>query len=145
MNQNLYAFQAHRNLSPAELFLWVALDQTKKQLGFTDLAAAATWLLSVNDVPIPGKMSTASAGTSVMSIFCRKVLNIQTERRLATITWKSFSAKGFKFIYTRRLGAFVGRWIPVVDIVFLGYDATVIVYRSIQRFNAMVKPEDRIG
>ncbi|WP_321796755.1 STM2901 family protein [Caballeronia sp. J97] len=145
MSNNVYAFQGYRGLSSAELFLWVSLDQTKRQLGFADLAATATWLLSDNDVPIPGKMKTASEGTSVMSIFLRKVINKRTERRLATITWRSFSAKGFKFVYTRHLGAFVGRWIPVVDLVFLGYDATAIVYRSIQRYNAMVKPEDRIG
>jgi hypothetical protein len=142
---NAYTFETHRDLSPAELFLWIALDQTKIQLGFADLAAAATWLLSNNDIPIAGKMTTASEGTSVMSIFLRKVLNKRAEGRLPTITWKSFSAKGFRFIYTRSLGAFVGRWIPVVDIVFLGCDATVIMYRTIQRFNAMVKPEDRIG
>ena len=142
---NAYTFEMHRDLTPAELFLWIALDQTKRQLGFADLAAAATWLLSSNDVPVAGKMLTATEGTSVMSIFLRKVINKKTDIRLATITWRSFGANGFKFIYTRRLGAFVGRWIPVVDIVFLGYDATVIVYRAIQRFNTMVKPEDRIG
>jgi len=63
--------------------------------------------------------------------------------RLPTLTWKSVTE--LKFYYTRSLGAFVGRWIPVLDVVLFGYDATVIIYRSVQRYNAMVKPEDRLG
>jgi hypothetical protein len=35
--------------------------------------------------------------------------------------------------------------VPVVGVLFLGYDATVIMYRAVQRYNAMVKPEDRLG
>ncbi|WP_322092833.1 STM2901 family protein [Paraburkholderia bannensis] len=144
MSVNTYRFNGRSNLSPPELFMYIALDQTKQQLGFADLAAAATWLLSDNDVPVSGKMKTASEGTSVMSLFLRNVIKKKTSIRLPTLTWKSFSAKGVKIIYTRSLGAFIGRTIPVVDVVFLGYDAAMIVYRSVFRYNGIVKPEDRI-
>lgn len=143
MGNNTYYFQSHNNLSPAELFLWIALDQTKTQLGFADLAAVATWLLSVNDVPVSGKMKTATEGTSVLSMFFRSVIKKRAPMRLPTLTWKSVTE--FRFIYTKSLGGFVGRAIPVLDVVFLGYDATVIMYRTVSRYNSMVDPEDRLG
>lgn len=143
MSNNLYQFQQYRALPPGELFVFIALDQTRKQLGFDDLAAVATWLLGQNDVPVSGKMRTATEGTSVLSIFFRKVISKRTTMRLPTLTWKSVAE--LKFYYTKSLGAFVGRWIPVLDILLFGYDATVIIYRSAQRYNAMVKPEDRLG
>jgi hypothetical protein len=62
MSDNTYKFQDHYNLSPPELFLFIALDQTKRQLGFADLAAVATWLLGVNDVPVPGETHYRNAG-----------------------------------------------------------------------------------
>jgi len=143
MSSNVYQFNEYRNLSPVELFFWIALDQTKKQLGFADLAAVATWLLSANDVPVSGKMKTATEGTSVLSLFFRRVIKTRAPMKLPTITLMSLR-KG-KLLYTKSLGAFVGRWIPVVDIVFMGYDATCIMYRTVKRYNAMVKPEDRLG
>ncbi|BCF89535.1 hypothetical protein [Paraburkholderia sp. PGU16] len=145
MSDNTYKFQDHYNLSPPELFLFIALDQTKRQLGFADLAAVATWLLGVNDVPVPGKPITATPGTSVMSLFFRNVITKKTKMPLPTLTMKSFSTKGVRLIYTRSLGAFIGRAIPVVDLMFMGYDATLIMYRSVQRYNAMVKREDQLG
>lgn len=141
MTRNRYQFEDRRNLSPGELFFWIALDQTKRQLGFTDLAAAATWLLGNNEVPISGKMKTATEGTSVLSIFFRHVIKYRTSRPLPTVTWVTL--RQGRFLYTKSLGAWVGRAIPVLDIVLFGYDATTIIYRSLKRYDAIVKPEDR--
>lgn len=143
MSANAYEFNEYRNLSPVELFFWIALDQTKKQLGFADLAAVATWLLSANDVPVSGKMKTATEGTSVMSLFFRRVITKRTPMKLPTMTLMTL--RNGKLLYTKSLGAFVGRLVPVVDVVFMGYDATCIMYRTVKRYNAMVKREDRLG
>jgi len=62
------------------------MDQTKIQLGFADLAAVATWFLSLNDVPVPGKMKTATEGTSVMSIFFRSVIRKRFPKRVPGLT-----------------------------------------------------------
>lgn len=142
MSRSLYQFENHRNLSPCELFFWIALDQTRQQLGFSDLAAAATWLLGNNEVPISGKMKTATEGTSVLSIFFRNVITYRTSKPLPTVTWVTLQQG--RLLYTRSLGAWVGRTIPALDIVLFGYDATTIVYRSLKRYDAIVKQEDRV-
>ncbi|SIT50385.1 putative membrane protein [Paraburkholderia piptadeniae] len=142
MSNNLYQFHEHRALSPAGLFLFIALDETRKRLGFDNLAAAASWLLGQNDVPVPGKMKAATEGTSVVSIFLRKVINKRTSIRLPTLTWKSVTE--LRIIYTTSLAGFIGRLIPVAGATFMTYDATVIMYRTVKAYNAMVKPEDQL-
>lgn len=52
----------------------------------------------------------------------------------------SYFSKG-KF--TRELGAFVGRAVPVVGWVITAADLSVIMYRSVLEYNRLVKPEDR--
>lgn len=55
MSENRYRFGIHQNLRPVDLFVYVALDETQKQLGLDDLGAAAAVLLGQADVPAPGK------------------------------------------------------------------------------------------
>lgn len=55
MSDTRYAYGTHQNLAPADLFTYVALDETRKQLGLEDLAAAAAVLLGQADVPVTGK------------------------------------------------------------------------------------------
>lgn len=74
MSTSLYSYGIHRNISAGELFFYVALDHTRKELGLDDLAAAASILLSQSDVPVAGKLAGAVAGTSVMSVAARKFL-----------------------------------------------------------------------
>ncbi|AHI77038.1 hypothetical protein DR63_1273 [Burkholderia thailandensis E264] len=45
MSDNRYAYGVRQNLRPVDLFVYVALDETQKQLGFDDLGAAAAVLL----------------------------------------------------------------------------------------------------
>ncbi len=45
---------------------------------------------------------------------------------------------------TRSLGAFVGRTIPVVGIVMLGWDAFLIMQKTIFTYNRLAKAEDRV-
>jgi len=149
MSSNVYQFNEYHNLSPGALFLLIALDQTKEQLGFKDLAAAATFLLSVPDIPAAGKNIEATPGTSVISIFLRKVISKRASpgTRYRTLTLQSFSLIPFRvrWIYTTHLAAVVGRMVPVLDFVVFGYDATLIMYRTMKRYNEIVKPEDRLG
>lgn len=50
-----------------------------------------------------------------------------------------------RWIYTTHLAAVVGRMVPVLDFMVFGYDATLIMYRTMKRYNEIVKPEDRLG
>ena len=61
---------------------------------------------------------------------------------LPTVTsFKSLMLLKVKF--TRELGAFVGRAVPVVGWVITAADLSVIMYRSVLEYNRLVKPEDR--
>ena len=139
---NLYNFGVHKNLGAPELFVFVGLDETCKELGLSDLAGASAILLGQNDVPVAGKLAGSVAGTSVVSLAMRKVLPFQLKRALPTIV-KGGEA-GLRIAMTRNLGAFVGRAIPVVGTVLLTWDAVMIMRMTVIRYNGLVKVEDRV-
>jgi hypothetical protein len=142
MSNNLYTFGIHRNLKPADLFAYVALDETAKQLGLDDLTAAAAVLLGQADIPVAGKFAGATAGTSVASLTARKLLPFKVAVRLPMIT--SVGLKGVRIAFTRNLGAFVGRMVPAVGEIFLAIDAIQIMRHSLTTYNRLAKPEDRL-
>lgn len=65
MSENRYTYGTWHNLRPVDVFALVAFDETRKQLGLDDLAAASAMLLGPGDVPVPGKVAGATPGTSV--------------------------------------------------------------------------------
>jgi hypothetical protein len=142
MGENTYTYHQFRNLTPAGLFVWVAFDETCKQLGLDDLASASAILLGMNEVPVPGKLGGAVRGTSVVSMASRKLLPYQIALRLPTITRAGVG--GLRIAMTRNLGAFVGRTIPVVGVAMLSRDAFLIMRHTIVSYNRLVKPEDRV-
>lgn len=143
MGEHRYAYGVHQNLSPAELFVYVGLDETRKQLGFDDLASAAAILLGQNDVPIAGKLSGAVTGTSVVSMAARRFLPLNISVRLPTIV--KAGAGGLRIAMTRNLGAFVGRAVPVVGTVVLASDAFLIMRHTVFFYNRLVRSEDRLA
>ncbi|MGJ0480357.1 STM2901 family protein [Pantoea agglomerans] len=91
------------------------------------------------------KPNTATPGTSVASLFFRKHLSYKFRRRiLPTLTAKSFSLRGLKIFWVNNLGAFVGRAVPVVGWVILANDVAQISFRTVHRYNLIVRPEDKI-
>ncbi|AJY06178.1 hypothetical protein QZM46_06075 [Burkholderia vietnamiensis] len=142
MSENRYRFGIHQNLRPVDLFVYVALDETQKQLGLDDLGAAAAVLLGQADVPAPGKFVGATAGTSVASLAARKLLPFKVAVRLPMITGVGLS--GIRVAFTRNLGAWVGRLIPVAGEMFLAVDVVLIMRNTVMAYNRVVKPEDRV-
>lgn len=142
MSVNLCSYGIHRNISAGELFFYVALDQTRKELGLDDLAAAAAILLGQNNVPVGGKLAGAVAGTSVVSMAARKLLPFNVAVRLPTIV--RAGAGGLRIAMTRSPGAFVGRTIPVVGTAMLGRDAFLIMQNTTSTYNRLAKAEDRV-
>ncbi|NBI44715.1 hypothetical protein EON00_03570 [Burkholderia sp. ISTR5] len=51
---------------------------------------------------------------------------------------------GVRVVFTRRLGAWVGRTIPVVGEMCLARDAYLIMRNTVRTCNRIVKPEDRV-
>nr|WP_232446306.1 hypothetical protein [Burkholderia ubonensis] len=142
MIDNRYTYGIHRNLTPADLFVYVAIDEIQKQLGFSDLAGAAAILLGQNDVPVSGKLGGAVPGTSVISMAARNMLPYNVRIRLPTIT--KAGVGGLRIATTRNLGAFVGRAIPVVGVVVVSVDVFLIMRNTVASYNRIVKPEDRV-
>ncbi|WP_206951299.1 STM2901 family protein [Trinickia acidisoli] len=143
MSDNRYTYGIHQNLTPADLFVYVAIDETRKQLGLDDLAAASAVLLGQADVPVPGKVAGATAGTSVASLTARKLLPFKVRVRLPMITKVGLS--GVRIAFTRNLGAFVGRAVPVVGELFLARDAFMIMRNTVVTYNRLAKPDDRLS
>jgi hypothetical protein len=142
VSSNRYAYFRHRDLTPAELFFFICLDQTCKELGIDDLVAASAVLLGQNVVPVAGKLGGATAGTSVASLASRRLLPFELRIRLPMIT--RVSVQGVRIAFTRNLGAFVGRTIPVVGVVVLTAEAVMIMVHTVQAYNGIVRPEDRV-
>ena len=142
MSNNRYAYGIHQNLAPAELFVFVALDETRKQLGLDDLFSAAAILLGQNDVQVAGKLGGAVKGTSVVSLTARSLLPFNLRTRLPTIV--KAGVGGIRIAMTRNLGAFVGRTIPVVGVILLSRDALLIMRDTVWTYNRLVEPEDRV-
>lgn len=140
-----YFYHGVPNLTPQELLFWVLLDETQKQLGVQDIVAVANIILGNNNIDVPGKPLTSTPGTSVVSLFFRRHMSYKFRRRiLPTLTLKSFSLRGLKIFWMNNLGAFVGRAVPVVGWIILANDVAQISFRTVHRYNMIVRPEDKI-
>ncbi|AXK64785.1 MULTISPECIES: STM2901 family protein [Burkholderia] len=140
---NTYDFGTHRNLAPMELFFLVFIDETCKELGVDDVAAVVAIVAGQNWLPTRAKPFGTTPGTSVASILSRKYLDYDLKKKiLPTLT--NASVKRLRFILVRNIGVFVGRAVPVVGWVIAANDVTMISIRSVSRYNALVKPEDKV-
>jgi len=140
-----YFFNGLNNLNACELLFWIMVDETEKQLGVQDIIGVASIILGDNSIGVPGKPNTATSGTSYASLFFRKHLTHKFRKRiLPTLTKKSFSLRGVKVFWVNNLGAFVGRAVPVLGWVILAVDVSMISYHTVNRFNTIVRPEDKI-
>jgi len=114
-------------------------------LGVQDIVAVANIILGNNNIDVPGKPLTSTPGTSVVSLFFRRHMSYKFRRRiLPTLTLKSFSLRGLKIFWVNNLGAFVGRAVPVVGWVILANDVAQISFRTVHRYNMIVRQEDKI-
>ena len=142
-SENTYAFGIHQDLTPSALFFLIFLDEAQRQLGIEDIAALGGAIVGYPFLSTRGKFAGATKGTSVASIVSRKMLPYDIKYRiLPTLTLKS--AAQLKVIFTRNLGVFVGRAIPVVGEVILVIDIFFIASSSVRNYNKIVKIEDKI-
>jgi hypothetical protein len=140
---NTYTFGIHQDLTPSALFFLIFLDEAQRQLGVEDIVALGGAIVGYPFLSTRGKFAGATKGTSVASIISRKMLPYDIKyRMLPTLTLKS--AAQLKFIFTRNLGVFVGRAIPVVGEVVLVIDIFFIASSSVRNYNKIVKREDKI-
>ena len=136
-----YYFSGLSNLPPGELFFWVFLDETGKHIGVTDFASLALIILGQPIKATRAKPFGATPGTSTLSYHLRQWLNIEV-KHWPTLT--NGSIRRLKFSYVTNLGAFVGRWIPILGWVILAEDIATIAYKATNRYNTIAREEDRL-
>jgi len=142
--QNTYTFGIHQNLSPLELFFFVAVDETLDELGITDAVGVAMVLAGQRFIPTRQKFAGAVKGTSLASVWSRRLLPYEIKYRILP-TFTSFkSVLLLRMKMTKEIGAFVGRAIPGVGWIITATDAATIMYRTVVKYNQIAKLEDRL-
>lgn len=136
-----YFFNGLSNLTAGELFFWIFLDETGKQLGVDDLATLALIILGQPLKTTRRKPIGATKGTSYLSYKLRRWLNVKVNN-WPTLTTGSILRR--RVSYVNNLGAFVGRWIPILGIIILAYDVSSIAWRTTNHYNQVARGKDRI-
>ncbi|MFM0069016.1 STM2901 family protein [Paraburkholderia aspalathi] len=140
---NKYRYGVHQDLAPAELFFFIAVEQTCEQIGIADVEGVILIFAGWPILPTRQKFAGATKGTSVASVMSRSLFRHEIKRKvLPTLTLKSM--KSFRIILTRRLSVFIGRTIPGVGWVLLAHDVFMIGTNTVVKYNRLVKFEDRI-
>lgn len=137
-----YFYDGSSNLSAGELFFWIMIDETLDHFGISDIAAVTAIYLGSNNITVAGKLAGATPGTSVASIYSRRLFR----GRMMPVrlpTWIGYPPHA-KTVMTQRLGTFVGRTIPLVGWAVLAGDVMIISYKSINNYNMIAHPSDRI-
>lgn len=142
-----YFYGGLSNLSAGELFFWIMVDVTAEHFtGATaatgNVMAAAAIYAGRNNVAVSGKLANATPGTSWASVQSRRLLQkYRLPFPLPTIVGNPFK---MKIIMTKKLGTFVGRTVPVIGWAIVASDVAVISWKSVNRYNAIARAEDKI-
>jgi len=137
-----YFYDGSSNLSAGELFFWIMIDETLDHFGISDIAAVTAIYLGSNSVTVAGKLAGATPGTSVASVYSRRLFRGHM-MPVRLPTWIGYPPHARK-VMTQRLGTFVGRTIPLVGWVVLAGDVTIILYKALNKYNTIVNPSDRL-
>ncbi|MRT42204.1 hypothetical protein GJV09_12800 [Enterobacteriaceae bacterium RIT702] len=137
-----YFYDGSSNLSAGELFFWVMVDESLDHFGIADIAAVTAIYLGSNNITVAGKLAGATPGTSVASIYSRRLFR----GRMMPIklpTWIGYPPNA-KRIMTQKLGTFVGRTIPLAGWVILAVDVTTITFKAVNKYNTIAHPSDQL-
>lgn len=138
----MYKYRGEENLSSSELFIAIVIDNTMDQLGVNDVAAVSAIISGQPILKTRGKFAGATKGTSIASKYASRYLPYKSPVRLPTITGASVSQ--LKIAFTKNIGRFVGRAIPVLGWVILAADVVAIMYKSQAQYNKIVSESDML-
>ncbi|MDR7342478.1 hypothetical protein J2X14_000866 [Pantoea alhagi] len=143
-----YFYGGLSNLSAGELFFWVMVDVTAEHFsGTKDVIAAAAVYSGQNTIVVKGKFGGATKGTSYASKYSRKLLkDIMLPFKLPTWIHSPTPTHPYRIkqIMTLKLATFTGRTIPVIGWLVLASDVAQITYEAVERYNRIVKKEDKL-
>ncbi|WP_024695877.1 STM2901 family protein [Pseudomonas syringae] len=139
----LYCYEGECGLSADDVLLVVAIEMTMIEFGLDDVAAALGIVLGANILPTRAKFTGAVKGTSIMSIVTRRLLS----NRKFPGGFRAPSITGWKppkLRWTRSMGGFIARAVPVVGWSYTAYELGTIGYKTVITYNAIVDEQDRI-
>ncbi|MCX8962721.1 STM2901 family protein [Erwinia psidii] len=136
-----YFYKGMHNLKAGELFFWIFLEEAQKQLGVEDIATLALVIIGQPNLATRRKPGGTTGGTSILSSNLRHWLNFRVHR-WPTLTNESI--KNLRFSYVNNLGAFVGRWVPILGIAYLMNDVTRIAWRATHTYNSIARGGDKL-
>lgn len=139
---HFYHYKDLENITREELFVWILIDKILDQFAGVDIAAAAAVVAGQPFIPTRAKFAGATKGTSPLSIVTRKVLNQHMPFRLPMIVGKSLGT--LRITMTNRLGAWIGRSVPIVGWLVLAYDAEEIMRKTVTAYNELAQEGDRL-
>lgn len=105
-----------------DLMVDIMLENARKQLGINDVAALLAILSGANIIGTRKKFGGTTKGTSIASKYISGLIPGNFSTRLPTLTGYPGLGSGLKFVYTKNIGRFVGRTIPVLGWGIIAYD-----------------------
>ncbi|EOW1328787.1 STM2901 family protein [Klebsiella aerogenes] len=137
-----YYYNGKSNLSSHELLFWVFLDTAAIHFGVDDIMTIALIMLGQPIKNTRTKPGGATKGTSILSHELRKVFHNDLKVRLPTLTNQSI--RNLRWSYVTNLGAFAGRWIPILGIIYLTGDVIYVSIKATTRYNAIARGDDKL-
>lgn len=97
-----------------------------------------------NNIHLPGKLGGATFGTSRASLWARKYIKDFTlPRPIPTLVGGPNPFK-VKVRTTNNLAAAIGRMVPVVGWAIVASDISLIMWKTMNKYNRIAKEEDKI-
>ncbi len=137
-----YSYGEAHDIEAGQVFLCVFADTFMEHMGIDDIAAVFAVILGQPILPTRGKFAGATKGTSIASKYLSQAIKIKSPIGLPMITGSSLTS--LRVAFTRNVGRWAGRAVPVVGWLYLAYDVSQITYKTLTRYNAFVAPEDRL-
>ncbi|PWU29454.1 MULTISPECIES: STM2901 family protein [Pseudomonas] len=139
----IYCYAGECGFTATDLFWTIAIETTLEELGLDDVAAALAIVGGMNIVAPPrGKLAGTTPNTSLLSLHLRRVLKKKRfpgNLRLPTLTgWGPP-----RVAYTRSVGAFIARAVPVAGWAYTVAEIGTIAYKIVRKYDSLVSAEDR--
>lgn len=139
----IYCYDGDCGYSADQLLWVIAVEVAMDELGIDDVSAALSIVLGANIISTRGKFSGAIKGTSVMSLVMRRLLRnkkFPNGKRVPTIV--GYRPPSIK--YTRSVGAFIARAIPVAGWAYTAAQLGIVGYKAVTTYNSIVEPADQV-
>jgi RHS repeat-associated protein len=134
-----YEYNGVEYNSKSELYTAILINTAADQFGITDILALTAAVSGAPILSTRGKRGGATPGTSPASKYLSKIPG-KSPVRLPGVTGypKALGGRGMRIAFTKSIGRFAGRAIPIVGWGTLAYDVGATFYRTQVTYNRIV-------